>query len=103
MSHLSLSISLRSQVLAAGYGVHSSGVSLFIAANVCTDVLWRALSPLRVYTSVKGRGVVSECYGVLPALVQALFTTVTHPKRGINTSTPRLRCPPEIVDVFFCH
>ena len=72
----------RTQVLAVGYGVHTSGVSLFIAANVCTDVVWRALSPLRVYTSAKGRGVVSECYGVLPALVQALCTVVTQPKRG---------------------
>ncbi len=36
LSGAGILVLLWDQVLAAGYGVHSSGVSVFIAANVCT-------------------------------------------------------------------
>ena len=60
---------LLDEILSLGYGLLSSGVSLFVAANVATDVVWKTLSPVTVFTSNRGR-VSSEFYGALPALVK---------------------------------
>lgn len=40
------------ELLQKGYGL-GSGISLFIATNICETIIWKALSPITVNT---GRG-----------------------------------------------
>lgn len=56
------------ELLQKGYGL-GSGISLFIATNICENIIWQALSPTTVNT---GRG--SEFEGALIALVHLLVT-----------------------------
>jgi len=56
------------ELLQKGYGL-GSGISLFIATNICENIVWQALSPTTVNT---GRG--SEFEGALIALVHLLVT-----------------------------
>jgi len=56
------------ELLQKGYGL-GSGISLFIATNICENILWRALSPT---TTNSGRG--TEFEGALIALVHLLIT-----------------------------
>jgi protein transport protein SEC61 subunit alpha len=55
-------------MLSKGYGL-GSGISLFIATNICESIIWKALSPTTVNT---GRGV--EFEGALIAFVHLLVT-----------------------------
>ena len=43
---------LLDELLQKGYGL-GSGISLFIATNICETIIWKALSPITVNT---GRG-----------------------------------------------
>jgi len=56
------------ELLQKGYGL-GSGISIFIATNICESVIWRALSPM---TFNMGRG--TEFEGALIALFQLLIT-----------------------------
>jgi len=56
------------ELLQKGYGL-GSGISLFIATNVCETIVWKAFSLTTVST---GRG--SEIEGAICALVYMLFT-----------------------------
>ncbi|KAF7426538.1 translocon subunit [Pleurotus ostreatus] len=54
--------------LTKGYGL-GSGISLFIATNICESIVWKAFSPTTVNT---GRG--PEFEGAVVALVHLLFS-----------------------------
>jgi len=56
------------ELLQKGYGM-GSGISLFIATNICENVIWKAFSPTTVNT---GRG--SEFEGAVIALFHLLLT-----------------------------
>jgi protein transport protein SEC61 subunit alpha len=61
------------ELLQKGYGL-GSGISLFIATNVCESVVWKALSPMTINA---GRG--TEFEGALIAFVHML---ITRPDKG---------------------
>ena len=56
------------ELLQKGYGL-GSGISLFIATNICEDILWKALSPTTIQT---GRG--TEFEGAILAFFHLLVT-----------------------------
>merc|ERR1712178_598922 len=56
------------ELLAKGYGL-GSGISLFIATNICESIIWKALSPTTVNT---GKG--TEFEGAVIALFHLLIT-----------------------------
>ena len=51
-----------------GYGL-GSGISLFIATNICENILWRALSPITIRTDSG-----TEFEGALISLIHQLLT-----------------------------
>ncbi|KAJ3305700.1 translocon subunit [Kappamyces sp. JEL0829] len=59
---------LLDELLQKGYGL-GSGISLFIATNVCETIIWKAFSPTTYNT---GRG--TEFEGAIVALFHLLFT-----------------------------
>jgi protein transport protein SEC61 subunit alpha len=63
-----LLVILLDELLQKGYGL-GSGISLFIATNICESIVWKALSPTTINT---GRG--PEFEGALIALFHLLFT-----------------------------
>ena len=63
-----LIVILLDELLQKGYGL-GSGISLFIATNICESIVWRAFSPTTVNT---GRG--PEFEGAIIALVHLLVT-----------------------------
>merc|ERR1719456_686803 len=63
-----LIVILLDELLQKGYGL-GSGISLFIATNVCETIVWKAFSPTTVNT---GRG--PEFEGAIVALFHLLFT-----------------------------
>ncbi|KAF1811905.1 transporter SEC61 subunit alpha [Eremomyces bilateralis CBS 781.70] len=63
-----LVIILLDELLQKGYGF-GSGISLFIATNVCESIVWKAFSPTTINT---GRG--PEFEGAVLALVHLLIT-----------------------------
>ncbi|KAF2666307.1 Sec61 alpha subunit [Microthyrium microscopicum] len=63
-----LIVILLDELLQKGYGL-GSGISLFIATNVCEQIVWKAFSPTTVNT---GRG--PEFEGAILALVHLLVT-----------------------------
>lgn len=56
------------ELLTKGYGL-GSGISLFIATNICESIIWKAFSPTTVNT---GRG--TEFEGALIALIHLMIT-----------------------------
>merc|ERR1711904_390583 len=56
------------ELLQKGYGL-GSGISLFIATNICETIVWKAFSPTTINT---GRG--TEFEGALIALFHLLIT-----------------------------
>merc|ERR1711939_818334 len=56
------------ELLQKGYGL-GSGISLFIATNICETIVWKAFSPTTINT---GRG--TEFEGAIIALVHLLIT-----------------------------
>ena len=63
-----LLVILLDELLQKGYGL-GSGVSLFIATNICESIIWKAFSPTTVNT---GRG--PEFEGAIIALFHLLFS-----------------------------
>ncbi|CAF9904806.1 translocon subunit [Imshaugia aleurites] len=63
-----LIVILLDELLQKGYGL-GSGISLFIATNICESILWKALSPTTINT---GRG--PEFEGAIIALFHLLLT-----------------------------
>lgn len=63
-----LIVILLDELLQKGYGL-GSGISLFIATNICESIVWKAFSPTTVNT---GRG--PEFEGAIIALVHLLIT-----------------------------
>jgi protein transport protein SEC61 subunit alpha len=63
-----LIVVLLDELLQKGYGL-GSGISLFIATNICESIVWKAFSPTTVNT---GRG--PEFEGAIVALFHLLFT-----------------------------
>ncbi|KAE8208615.1 hypothetical protein CF319_g6423 [Tilletia indica] len=63
-----LIVVLLDELLQKGYGL-GSGISLFIATNICETIIWKAFSPTTVNS---GRG--PEFEGALVALFHLLFT-----------------------------
>lgn len=61
-------IILLDELLEKGYGL-GSGISLFIATNICETIMWKALSPTTINT---GRG--TEFEGAIIALFYTLLT-----------------------------
>lgn len=59
---------LLDEMMSKGYGL-GAGISLFIATNICENIVWKALSPTTINT---GRG--AEFEGALVALVHLLWT-----------------------------
>ncbi|KAK9370236.1 SecY subunit domain-containing protein [Lipomyces kononenkoae] len=59
---------LLDELLQKGYGL-GSGISLFIATNICEQIIWKAFSPTTVNT---GRG--TEFEGAVVGMVHLLFT-----------------------------
>jgi protein transport protein SEC61 subunit alpha len=59
---------LLDELLQKGYGL-GSGISLFIATNICEQIVWKAFSPTTYNT---GRG--TEFEGAIVALFHLLFT-----------------------------
>lgn len=59
---------LLDELLQKGYGL-GSGISLFIATNICETIVWKAFSPATVNT---GRG--TEFEGAVIALFHLLAT-----------------------------
>ena len=64
----SLIVILLDELLQKGYGL-GSGITLFIATNICESIIWKAFSPTTVNT---GRG--PEFEGALIALFHLLLT-----------------------------
>eukprot|EP00941_MAST-03F_sp_MAST-3F-sp1_P002426 g2426.t1 len=59
------------ELLNKGYGL-GSGISLFIATNICENIIWKAFSPTTINT---GKG--TEFEGAVIALVHGLLTKST--------------------------
>lgn len=57
------------EMLTKGYGL-GSGISLFIATNICEGIIWKAFSPTTVSTGLRG----TEFEGALIALFHLLIT-----------------------------
>lgn len=68
-----LIVLLLDELLQKGYGL-GSGISLFIATNICETIVWKAFSPTTINT---GRGTVlfphGSCLGRLHALSDASY------------------------------
>merc|ERR1711998_782694 len=56
------------ELLQKGYGL-GSGISLFIATNICENIIWKAFSPTTINT---GRG--TEFEGAVIALFHLMIT-----------------------------
>ena len=63
-----LIVILLDELLQKGYGL-GSGISLFIATNICESIVWKAFSPTTINT---GRG--PEFEGAVIALIHLIFT-----------------------------
>lgn len=68
LSFAGIVVLLLDELLQKGYGI-GSGISLFIATNICESVIWRAFSPM---TMNNGRG--KEFEGAVIALFHLLIT-----------------------------
>ena len=64
----SMIVILLDELLQKGYGL-GSGISLFIATNICQSIMWKAFSPISINT---GRG--PEYEGAVVALFHLLLT-----------------------------
>ena len=74
------------ELLQKGYGL-GSGISLFIATNICENIVWKALSPTTINT---GRG--TEFEGAIIALFHLLITR-TDKVRAIKEALYRQNLP----------
>ena len=64
------------EMLQAGYGM-GSGISLFIATNVCENILWKSFSPVTIRTESRITKLLidgTEFEGSVVALFHLLLT-----------------------------
>lgn len=61
---------LLDEILSKGWGVGNSGISLFIAINVCESILWKSFSPMVIKTDYG-----SEYEGSIISLFYSLITS----------------------------
>ena len=87
-----LIVTLLDELLTKGYGL-GSGISLFIATNICETIVWKAFSPTTVNT---GRG--PEFEGAIIALFHLLFTW-NDKSRALKEAFYRERLP-NIMNLF---
>jgi len=64
---------LLDELLSKGYGLGNSGISLFIAINICETIAWKSFSPLVMKTDFG-----DEYEGCIVALFHSL---ITHPDK----------------------
>ena len=64
------------EMLQSGYGL-GSGISLFIATNVCETIVWKSFSPITIRTEGS-----TEFEGAVIAVIHKLFTASDY-KRGL--------------------
>ena len=81
-----LVVLLLDELLQKGYGL-GSGISLFIATNICETIVWKAFSPATINT---GRG--TEFEGAVIALFH-LLATRTDKIRGLREAFYRSNLP----------
>lgn len=81
-----LIVLLLDELLQKGYGL-GSGISLFIATNICETIVWKAFSPATINT---GRG--TEFEGAIIALFH-LLATRTDKVRGLREAVHRQNLP----------
>jgi protein transport protein SEC61 subunit alpha len=81
-----LIVLLLDELLSKGYGL-GSGISLFIATNICETIVWKAFSPTTVNV---GRG--TEFEGAIVALFH-LLATKTDKVRALNEAFYRANLP----------
>jgi len=81
-----LIVILLDELLQKGYGL-GSGISLFIATNICETIVWQALSPTTITT---GRG--TEFQGALLSFFHLLFTR-TDKVRALKEAFYRSHAP----------
>mmetsp|Transcript_14743 Transcript_14743/g.29864 ORF Transcript_14743/g.29864 Transcript_14743/m.29864 type:complete len:474 (-) Transcript_14743:255-1676(-) len=74
------------ELLTKGYGL-GSGISLFIATNICENIIWKAFSPTTINT---GRG--TEFEGAIIAMFHMLVTR-TDKVRALNEAFYRQNLP----------
>lgn len=77
---------LLDELLSKGYGL-GSGISLFIATNICETIVWKAFSPTTVNV---GRG--TEFEGAIVALFH-LLATKSDKVRALNEAFYRQNLP----------
>lgn len=82
----SLIVILLDELLTKGYGL-GSGISLFIATNICENIIWKAFSPNTINT---GRG--PEFEGAIIALFHLFFTS-NNKSRALKEAFYRDRLP----------
>ena len=81
-----LVVLLLDELLQKGYGL-GSGISLFIATNICETIVWKAFSPATINT---GRG--TEFEGAVIALFH-LLATRSDKIRGLKEAFYRQNLP----------
>ena len=81
-----LIVILLDELLQKGYGL-GSGISLFIATNICESIIWKAFSPTTINT---GRG--PEFEGAVIALFHLLLTW-PHPQVALREAFFRQNLP----------
>ena len=81
-----LVVLLLDELLQKGYGL-GSGISLFIATNICETIVWKCFSPATINT---GRG--TEFEGAVIALFH-LLATRTDKIRGLREAFYRQNLP----------
>merc|ERR1711988_1937064 len=74
------------ELLQKGYGM-GSGISLFIATNICESIVWKAFSPTTINT---GKG--TEFEGAIIALFHLMFTR-SNKIRALNEAFYRQNLP----------
>jgi protein transport protein SEC61 subunit alpha len=68
------------EILTLRYGIINSGLSLFIAVNVCTEVVWKAFAPIVMYTNKNGLS--SDFIGICPAIVKSIYLSICNPLKA---------------------
>lgn len=72
------------ELLQKGYGL-GSGISLFIATNICEQIIWKAFSPYTVTGACVGGG-----WAAVGTATQGLASTTHRPSTGPAAGTPPL-------------
>lgn len=86
---------LLDELLQKGYGL-GSGISLFIATNICETIVWKAFSPTTVNTG-RGNGAVLGAGNDLTAVVRG----VANSSRVSRSQAQSSRAPSSLSSIFW--